>query len=86
MWLGFAPHDHHGEGQANPVPARTSSWRVASLIRSWVYRNRVTSGKGFVEGVVELFFDMLCFGILFGAPLVTASSFVRTTGGFSCDG
>ena len=25
VWLGFAPHAHHGIGQANPAPARTSS-------------------------------------------------------------
>jgi TRAP-type mannitol/chloroaromatic compound transport system permease large subunit len=25
IWLGFAPHDHHGVGQANPAPAKTSS-------------------------------------------------------------
>ena len=25
VWVGFAPHAHHGMGQANPVPARTYS-------------------------------------------------------------
>jgi hypothetical protein len=25
VWLGFAPHAHHGIGQADPVPGKTAS-------------------------------------------------------------